>query len=157
MKGGHHILVATQNRVLAENLRDWLDAEGYTTILADTYAAAKVHLDLQPAAIIASVKLGEYNGLHLAIRAKTNQIPALIVGERDCFFLHEAEHLGATYIAIDELNRERVLSFVDAHAQDHHDTTQIAWIDHGTVASLRERMVGLSGLDLPGGRRLRVN
>ena len=160
MSGTHQILIVTQTPALAHDLRAWLSAHGYWITAADTYGAAKFHLEMQPSVVITELKLGEYNGLHLAVRANSSHIPVLVIGDRDRVFEHEAEHLGATYLAFEEVNRARILSFVErqiAHP-DAREDDHLAWIDQSTVASMRG-----AGSDTPTsvpvhtGRRLRVN
>ncbi len=160
MNGRHQILIVTQTPALANDLRAWLSAHGYWVTAADTYGSAKFQLEMQPSVVITELKLGEYNGLHLAVRANSSHIPVLVIGDRDRFFEHEAEHLGATYLAFAEVNRERILSFVEsqiAHS-DAHEHDHLAWIDQSTVASMRGEALGTStSLPIHTGRRLRVN
>jgi len=160
MSGQHQILLVTDTTELANDLHAWLSSHGYWITVVTNYAAAKFHLELRPTAVITELKLGEYNGLHLAVRASSTHIPVLIIGDPDRFFEYEAEQLGATYLAFGELNRERILSYVegqiaqgDARDQDEH----FAWIDESAVASLRGESSGASSLPVHTGRRLLVN
>ena len=52
-----------------------------------------------PSVLIAEVRLGDYNGLHLALRAKAGSIPALVLGNPDPVLEREAERLGVVYLA----------------------------------------------------------
>ncbi len=160
MNGRHQILIVTQTPALANDLRAWLSAHGYWVTATDTYGAAKFHLEMQPSMVITELKLGEYNGLHLAVRANSNHIPVLVIGDRDRFFELEAEHLGATYLAFGEVNRERILSYVEsqiAHS-DARDHDHLAWIDQSTVASMRDESSDTpTSLPVHTGRRLRIN
>ena len=165
MNGRQQILIVTQTPALANDLRAWLSAHGYWITATDTYGAAKFQLEMQPSLVITELKLGEYNGLHLAVRANSNHIPVLVIGDRDRFFEHEAEQLGATYLAFGEVNRERILSYVDSQithpdARDHdqRDHDQLAWIDQSTVASMQGEGSGTpTSLPVHTGRRLRAN
>ena len=65
------------------------------------YSAAKTHLDTAPDMLVVQLKLGEYNGLHLALRASRLDIPAVVIG--DPLFRNEAEHLGAMYVSESDL------------------------------------------------------
>jgi len=114
----HQILIVAETPALAQTLRLWLNAKGYWTTVVGTYAAAKFHLEMQPSMAIAELRLGEYNGLQLAVRASVHHVPVLVVGERDPFFEHEAAQLGAAYLAVDELDCERIASLV-AHQIEH--------------------------------------
>jgi len=106
----HQILVVAETPALAQKLRVWLNSLGYWTTVVGTYAAAKFHLEMQPSMAIAELKLGEYNGLQLAMRATSHHVPVVVLGERDPFFEHEAEQLGVKYLAIEELSAERIAS-----------------------------------------------
>ena len=115
----HQILIVIETPALASDLRAWLSAHGYWVTVVGTYAAGKFHLEMQPSMAIAEIRLGEYNGLQLAVRANSSRVPILVVGDRDRFFEHEAEQLGAGYLAFDDVNPERILSCVErqiAHA-----------------------------------------
>ena len=116
------ILIVAETQALGQKLRTWLSAKGYWITVVGTYAAAKFHLEMQPSMAIAELRLGEYNGLQLAVRASSHHVPVLVVGDRDAFFEHEAEQLGVAYLAIDDLGPERIISCVEsqiarAHAQ----------------------------------------
>ena len=64
---------------------------------------------MKPGVVITELKLGAYNGLHLAVRANATSIPVVVLGERDAFFEREARQLGTTYIAYDEATREHYM------------------------------------------------
>jgi DNA-binding NtrC family response regulator len=158
MNGQHQILIVTETSALANDLRAWLSTQGYWITVANSYGAAKFHLEMQPSVVITELKLGEYNGLHLAVRANSSHVPVLVIGDRDRFFEHEAELLGATYLAFGELNRERILSFVESQIAHADAREHLAWIDQSTVASMRGESSGASAsLPVYTGRRLRVN
>ena len=160
MSARHQILIVTQTPALGNHLRSWLSAEGYWITAAATFPAAKFHLQTRPTVVITELKLGEYNGLHLAVRANSTHVPVLVIGDHDAFFEHEAEQLGATYMALGELRREGILSFVESQiAQcDARDPDHLAWISESTVASMRGEPSGTTTLPTPpGGRRLRAN
>ncbi|HEX2462449.1 MAG TPA: hypothetical protein VHJ58_20060, partial [Vicinamibacterales bacterium] len=61
---------------------------------------------------IAEVRLGDYNGLHLALRAKAGNIPALVLGNPDPVLEREAERLGVLYLA-HQLSRSVLLSALE--------------------------------------------
>jgi PleD family two-component response regulator len=112
VKPEHEILVVTDAPALAHDLRSWLSLEGYRVTVAGSYATAKIRLEKQPSMAITALRLGEYNGLQLAVRARTNRVPVLVVGDRDGLVKREAEQLGATYLAVDELDRDRLITRV---------------------------------------------
>jgi DNA-binding response OmpR family regulator len=165
MNARNQILIVAQTSALANKLHLWLGAEGYWVTAVSTFAAAKLHLELQPMLVITELKLGEYNGLHLAIRANANRIPALIIGERDRFFEAEAEQAGAGYFGVDEITGEKIISYVESHvrfAREHElDDAHLAWIDQGSGVRIQGDGGPETGISLPlvnpAVRRERVN
>jgi DNA-binding response OmpR family regulator len=79
---------------------------GYEPTVVGDFAGAKAYLEMRPDLLITEIKLGAYNGLHLAIRAGIQQTPAIVVGEMDQVLKADAERQRATYLAppIDQQN-----------------------------------------------------
>ena len=107
----HHVVIVAQNPALATALLSWLGTAGYELAVVTTFAAAKSLLETEPALIIAEVKLGEYNGLHLALKARAVGIPAIVIGPQDPVLQKDASELGASYLT-SVLRRRRVLDLV---------------------------------------------
>lgn len=107
----HHVVIVAQNPALATALLSWLGSAGYELAIVTTFAAAKALLETEPALVIAEVKLGEYNGLHLALKARAAGIPAIIIGPRDPVLLKDATELGASYVT-SVLRRRQMLDLV---------------------------------------------
>jgi len=111
MSRRHHVVIVAQNPALATALLSWLGSAGYELAIVTTFAAAKALLETKPALIISELKLGEYNGLHLALKARAVGIPAIIVGPHDAVLQKDADELGATYLT-SVLRRSQVLDLV---------------------------------------------
>ena len=111
MSRRHHVVIVAQNPALATALLSWLGSAGYELAIVTTFAAAKALLETKPALIISELKLGEYNGLHLALKARAAGIPAIIVGPHDPVLQKDADELGATYLT-SVLRRSQVLDLV---------------------------------------------
>ena len=107
----HHVVIVAQNPELATALLSWLGTAGYELAIVTTFAAAKALLETEPALVIAEVKLGEYNGLHMALKARAVGIPAIIIGPHDPVLQRDASDLGASYLT-SVLRRRRVLDLV---------------------------------------------
>jgi DNA-binding NtrC family response regulator len=107
----HHVVIAAQNPALATALLSWLGSAGYELAIVTTFAAAKALLETEPALVIAEVKLGEYNGLHLALKAGAAGVPAIVIGPNDPVLVRDADQLGATYLT-SVLRRRHVLDAV---------------------------------------------
>ena len=104
MTQGRRILVVAQSTSLASMLLTWLGDSQHEIVVANTFAAAKHHLATRPDLLIAEVKLGEYNGLHLALRGRALGIPSIVIGAADEAFSRQAEQLGAQYVAVEGLD-----------------------------------------------------
>src|SRR5688572_25182627 len=74
---------------------------GFTVTLADSFEGGKRLLDtLRPLVLVTEVRLGAYNGIHLAMRCRTIQPRVtVIVTSRfhDPVLEHEIEAIGATF------------------------------------------------------------
>ena len=111
MSRRHHVVIVAQNPALATTLLSWLGTAGYELAIVTTFTAAKALLETKPALVISELKLGEYNGLHLALKARAVGIPAIIVGPQDTVLQKDAGDLGATYLTT-VLRRSEVLDMV---------------------------------------------
>jgi DNA-binding NtrC family response regulator len=108
----HQILLVAPQPKLADTLHTWLDAAGHDLIEVSSFAKAKASLSDHPAMVITSLKLGDYNGLHLALRAQAEQIPAIVVGPADPVLERDATALGATYLS-STLRRGKLIDLVE--------------------------------------------
>lgn len=107
----HSVLVVAPTPHLAANLMEWLTQAGCAVMLVTSFAAGKARLDQHPSILISEVRLGDYNGLHLALRAKAIDVPSIVLGSADAVLQQEAQRLGVIYFT-DELDRAQVLSIV---------------------------------------------
>jgi DNA-binding response OmpR family regulator len=107
----HHVVIVAQNPALATALLSWLGSAGYELAIVTTFAAAKALLETEPALIVSELKLGAYNGLHLALKARAAGIPAIVIGPSDPVLAKDAEELGASYLT-SVLRRRHVLDLV---------------------------------------------
>ena len=74
---------------------------GFRVTVADTFQEALERLRVPPALLIAHIRLGEYNGLHLVLRGKAarRDLAAIVTsGVADRVLQTEAEQLGATFV-----------------------------------------------------------
>jgi hypothetical protein len=128
------ILVVVPSPAVADAVVPAFGGGMYDVVVVRTFARAKTHLALRPALLIAEIRLGEYNGLHLALRGQAAGVPTVVIGEPDSVLEAEARNLGATYLrtteplrhnllqALPELLREDA-SHVDGPARD------VTWLD----------------------------
>jgi DNA-binding NarL/FixJ family response regulator len=94
------IIVNPDPAVLAEQLvcfqHEGCAAAG-TTSFVDARALIAA---FRPDALVTAVRIGEYNGLHLAILARTKHgdLPTIVLGGEDPVLEREAENAGAQYV-----------------------------------------------------------
>jgi DNA-binding NtrC family response regulator len=106
------LLIVSSSPALAESLIRWVVPAGYRPSVATTFQSANRQLRSNPQIVITQLRLQEYNGLHLALRARLAGIPAVVVGDPDAVLERDAEQLGATFVKCDELECGRVLEIL---------------------------------------------
>ena len=129
---GHKILVVAHTPRLAGALVSWLGDSRNDLVFANSYAGGKAQLTAHPDVLITEIKLGEYNGLQLALRGQAAGIPAVVVGPND--FEHEAEQLGVTFLRSDNLQSDDVALAID-RVVEHADGRQASWSTWEAAAS----------------------
>jgi DNA-binding NtrC family response regulator len=92
-----------------------LSLVGFQTRVADNFQEARDLLVAQPPAVlVADIRLGEYNGLHLVLRGKQARpgIAAIVTTDwPDTVLMAEAEAMGATFV-LKPTTREELLAAV---------------------------------------------
>jgi CheY-like chemotaxis protein len=88
-----------------------LEQAGYRVTAVQDFSAAKASLASGPELLITELKLGAYNGLHLAIRARARNMPVLVVGHADPVQQAEADRQKAAYL-VPPLADDRLLGVV---------------------------------------------
>ena len=94
------LLVAPTPRIAATVSIGLVEA-GMRVTLVTSFQAARQALESSPDLLISELRLGEYNGLHLALRAHSRGIRAIVLGTNDRVTQHEAQTLGADYLLDD--------------------------------------------------------
>ena len=105
------VLLVAPDGGIVRGLAPSLRAAGYLPKLVTEFAAAKEALTTRPDLLITELKLGAYNGLHLAIRAGVQGIPTIVVGNPDAVLEAEARRQHATYLT-SPITTDRVLAVV---------------------------------------------
>jgi len=90
----------------------WLTDAGCDVAIVSTFAAARHQLESEPSLLVSEVRLAEHNGLHLALRARNRDIPAIVLGDPDPVLERDAQELGAVYLTR-ELTRDRLLAVIE--------------------------------------------
>jgi DNA-binding NtrC family response regulator len=104
------LLVAPSNHS-THTAAAWLESAGYDLVVKRGFAEGRAELATRPDIVISEIKLGPYNGLHLAILAGSLGTPAIVIGDRDPVLQMEAEHQSAVYVT-EPVDPEHVLRVV---------------------------------------------
>src|SRR5262245_61476936 len=94
----HGIVIVAPERKIRGRLGTWFGRAGYDVATARSFNEAKLLLGSNPDLVVSELKLGEYNGLHVAAHAQLLGIPAIVIGPRDITLERDAEQLGALYL-----------------------------------------------------------
>lgn len=106
------------------SLASLLADSGHEPMLASDFASARAVLNERPDLLVTDVKLAEYNGLHLAIRAASIGTAAIVVGEPDPVLQADAEREQATYVTL-PLHVGRVLEVIKKVLDTSRRTRQL--------------------------------
>lgn len=93
------VLLVTACVSRAQELVSAIHRTGHRVLVVSTFEAAKQQLAGTPHLLVTDLKLGAYNGLHLALRAAAIDIPAIVIA--DPSFETEVEQMGATWLSSD--------------------------------------------------------
>ena len=106
---------------IVQSLAPTLTSAGYQVIVVADFARARVLLDARPDLLITELKLGTYNGLHLAIRALAAQTPTIVIGHADSVLEAEAERQHAKYVKA-PVDLQQIVSLADELVQGSRHT-----------------------------------
>jgi DNA-binding response OmpR family regulator len=151
------VLIVAPTSHLAANLMEWLTQAGCAVILVTSFLAGKSRLDHRPSLVISEVRLGDFNGLHLALRAKANKIPAAVIGGPDPVLQREAERLGVVYLT-HELDRAQLFSVIDSliHSETPTDQKDQSAASNLSFMSWDELVPAVTDRDAAGSHRRRT-
>ena len=114
MSRGDTVLVVGQDTRLVMKLVRLLRESGCEAAVTTSYTSGRQALDSHPAVLIAEVRLGAYNGLHLALRARSRGIAAVVCGDGNPATERDAREVGAAYLNVRNLERITVQEAVGA-------------------------------------------
>jgi DNA-binding NtrC family response regulator len=106
-------LIVAATPSLATHLGAWLKLRGWQVVTVRSYPEAKARLEQHLGLVVTELELGDYNGLQLALRAQSFEIPVLVIGRQDEGLERDAEQLGTTYLCKEDLDQHRFLVAVD--------------------------------------------
>jgi DNA-binding response OmpR family regulator len=79
---------------------------GFRVRLAKTFESARTALLDAPDVLVTELKLGEYNGLQLALRGRTLGTVSIVIA--DSSFEREIERLGAVWVSPEEADGDKL-------------------------------------------------
>jgi CheY-like chemotaxis protein len=126
------VLVVTPTASVARALTAAVLRLGYVAVVVKNFTDAKKQLATLPHLLITELKLGEFNGLQLALRAMSIDIPAVVVA--DSSFEHEVEQLGAYWSSPDLLQGDGLQNIMVRLVQGAGDSG--FWGDTGFESGL---------------------
>jgi DNA-binding response OmpR family regulator len=91
------VLLVSQTPSWSDAVAPTLRRTGFRLMVALTYHSAKQQLAQAPQVLVTELKLGEYNGLHLALRSLAAGVRTIVVADKA--FEAEVEQLGATWMS----------------------------------------------------------
>lgn len=98
----NQIVLVDDNAATREGMSELLTGAGYSTVAVGTFEQAKRLLDeATPSLLIVDIRLGAYNGLHLAVRERLTHPECAIIattGYPDSVLEAEARSYGAEFI-----------------------------------------------------------
>lgn len=119
-KRRYRVLAVTPSPDVSRIVVGSLSSAGYDVALATDFTSAKDALDSTPPdLLISEVRLGAYNGLHLAIRAsaQTTRTQAIVIGPPDNVLEDEARRQHVLYLS-PPLDPSALLSHVSRLLQE---------------------------------------
>ena len=102
------VLVVAPHAEVANTVVGWLTSQGHQASLVKDFVSARSEFDANPPdLLVTEVKLGEFNGLQLAIRAHvhTPTISTIVIGDADIVLERDALAQQAQYVKTPELSR----------------------------------------------------
>jgi hypothetical protein len=91
------VLLVSPTSRLSRAVTTFIQRAGCHVALAGNFQSGKLQMDAAPDLVITELKLGEYNGLQLALRGRATGIPVIVLA--DDSYEHEVEQLGAVWMS----------------------------------------------------------
>ena len=104
------VLLVSPTSQLSRAVAPLVRRAGYHVTLARSFESARTQLDASPDLVITELKLGEYNGLQLALRSRATGTPVIVLADES--FEHEIEHLGAVWMSPQTASSDELQSVI---------------------------------------------
>lgn len=123
------VLLVSPTAAVSKAVAGYIRRAGYHLTVVKTFQTAKAQLQQhRPDFFISELKLAEYNGLQLALRARTMGIPAVVLA--DPSFESDVELVGAVRLSADHASTEELPALMMRLLQDPFAThSPYPWYD----------------------------
>ena len=127
------VLVVMSHPETAATTRAWIEGCGYEAAICPGFMAASTELHRTPDLLVTEVRLGAFNGLHMAMKAQWEGIPAIVLGPDDPVLRKEARSMGISYVTPD-VNQQAMAALVDSLVTMRlARASQLAWLDEPEI------------------------
>lgn len=134
MSSGRRVLLVTPTTPLSHTLAHYVRRAGYDVTVVHTFQAARSRLATPPDLLITELKLGEYNGLQLALRMTSAGVPTIVVADKA--YEHEVQAVGAVWMAPEQVAADELQGMMTRLVQGSGAAHPIyPWYDAGTPDS----------------------
>ena len=133
------VLLVSPTSQLSRAVAPLVRRAGYHVMIARSFQSGRSQLDAAPDLVITELKLGEYNGLQLALRSRATGTPVIVLADES--FEQEVEHLGAVWMSPESAVSDELQNVIAHLLQNvpHADPTY-SWQDHEIDDALRPRI-----------------
>ena len=115
------VLLVSPTPSLAKAVSSAIRRMGHHVLVTKTFEAAKKYLAGTTHLLVTELKLGAYNGLHLALRAKAAAIPSVVIADES--FDQDVGLVGAVRVSVDSASgddfRTQVLRLLQGVRASH--------------------------------------
>jgi DNA-binding NtrC family response regulator len=136
------VLLVSPTPSVAKALSAAIRRMGHHVLVTRTFEGAKRYLAAMPSLLITELKLGAYNGLHLALRAGATDIPSVVIA--DDSFEHEVEQVGAVRVSAESAEgdsfRTQIIRLLQGIGASH---SVFPWYDDRDIEERDQRTMAL--------------
>ena len=140
------VLLVFKTATIGKLLFGWFADAGYDVALVTSFESAKAQLQSELDLLVSEIRLGDYNGLHLASRAQARQVPAIVLGDADVVLERDAQHMEIPYVQLD-VDRDYLLTMAAHLTADRPERSYPEPVSLPT-RSRRDRLAFVSSADL---------
>ena len=119
---GHLVLLVSDTPHIADTVAAAIERGGYEAVKVREFRDAQVRLSDPPVLVVTELKLGAFNGLHLALHAAEMGIHTIVIADES--YRREIEQLGATWVSPEAACSEQFTALITEAAAGWPGTAQ---------------------------------